>query len=765
MSPDTESVPQEDPERDNHTTTPEELFENLNKMGVRWFHDLMNNADNISVIISDIYSDPPRVLYFSKGAESLFGYNKDEIVGKPVTIFHVEEGQKMIPDALKRMNTGGKGFSGEHVLVKKDGSKFYGLFSTFPVLDENGHLKYGIGITQDLTSIKKLEKGAATENIRFRELIENLSDMIIEVDQEGTFTYASPQVKNILGYDPEDVIGLTSFDFIHEEDFETAAEKFLAVVRGEVVRDIEYRVKHKSGHYVHLSGSAKGQFIDDKFQMIANLRDITEKKRMEEFIQETGESYKSIIQSSPMGMLFYQLDEKEDLIFMGANKAAEKILDFSSSPIIGKNIYEVFPSLKETDIPDRFREAARDGIPWSTQQMNYDDGNISGTYEVYAYQTSPGKMTTSFLEISDRIRAQDEIKESHATLDSIFRAAPVGIGMAIDRVIQNANETLCRMLGYSQDELIGKNASFLYPTQEDFDFVGTEKYRQISEKGTGTVETRWVKKDGTIIDVLLSSTPIDVNDLSRGVTFTSLDITEMKRIQKEAIHEKNRASFYLDLMSHDIGNLHQGMATWAQIAQDDSFKPKTREEAMKKIGRLQSRSTRLLKSILLLSRLKGMDLHLIQTNLIEMIKETSDDIKNMFPEKEITIDLESCCDPCIIDSEPLMKEVFFNLFHNGVKFQDDEPYLKIILKQEGDIIRIMISDHGPGIHDKHKEELFQKYLSKQSGKRTGLGLSLVMELVERYEGTIEVKDRIKGDHTRGTMFMIRLPKNIVGGCS
>ena len=132
-------------------------------------------------------------------------------------------------------------------------------------------------------------------------------------------------------------------------------------------------------------------------------------------------------------------------------------------------------------------------------------------------------------EIEERKSAEEALRKSEAYLRSIFRAAPTGIGVVINRVIIEANEKLCEMLGYSRKEILGQNARMLYATDEDFEYVGREKYLQIYERETGTVETRWVRKDGKIIDVLLSSTPIDPDDLSVGVTFTALDITRRKR--------------------------------------------------------------------------------------------------------------------------------------------------------------------------------------------------------------------------------------------
>jgi PAS domain S-box-containing protein/putative nucleotidyltransferase with HDIG domain len=131
------------------------------------------------------------------------------------------------------------------------------------------------------------------------------------------------------------------------------------------------------------------------------------------------------------------------------------------------------------------------------------------------------------------------VREREAKLESIFRAAPIGIGMVVERVIQEANPTLCQMTGYTREELIGKSARLLYPAQEEYDYVGTEKYRQIGERGLGTVETRWLRKDGTIRDILLSSVPLDPDDLNKGVTFSALDITERKEAEEELKKSKD----------------------------------------------------------------------------------------------------------------------------------------------------------------------------------------------------------------------------------
>lgn len=122
--------------------------------------------------------------------------------------------------------------------------------------------------------------------------------------------------------------------------------------------------------------------------------------------------------------------------------------------------------------------------------------------------------------------------EGDAVLVAIFRAAPVGVGMVVDRVLQEVNERLCAMLGWDRADLVGRSARMLYPTDQEFELVGRSKYEQIRRHGIGTVETRWCRRDGSLVDVLLSSAPLDPADLGRGVIFTAIDISERVRAER-----------------------------------------------------------------------------------------------------------------------------------------------------------------------------------------------------------------------------------------
>ncbi len=140
----------------------------------------------------------------------------------------------------------------------------------------------------------------------------------------------------------------------------------------------------------------------------------------------------------------------------------------------------------------------------------------------------------------ERRRAEEALLQSEAALSSILRAAPIGIGLVTRRVFGWTNDHLSRMTGYSREELQGQSARMLYESEAEFERVGQVKYSGIKQQGTGSIETSWRRKDGKLIDVLLSSTPIDPLDLDAGVVFTAMDITQHQEALKSLRESEER---------------------------------------------------------------------------------------------------------------------------------------------------------------------------------------------------------------------------------
>jgi PAS domain S-box-containing protein len=150
--------------------------------------------------------------------------------------------------------------------------------------------------------------------------------------------------------------------------------------------------------------------------------------------------------------------------------------------------------------------------------------------------------------INERKSAEDTIRQNEAVLRSLLEATPAGVALLVDRVFQRVNPALCRITGYSEEEMIGMETRLLYPDEETYKRVGRELYEHMARTGMGVSETHLRRKDGAVIDVLLCLSPFDPTDADKGVTATVLDITELKRAEEETRRLRNFLSNIIDSM-------------------------------------------------------------------------------------------------------------------------------------------------------------------------------------------------------------------------
>jgi PAS domain S-box-containing protein len=165
-------------------------------------------------------------------------------------------------------------------------------------------------------------------------------------------------------------------------------------------------------------------------------------------------------------------------------------------------------------------------------------------------------------DITEKKQAQAETLAQTEKLESIYRTAPIGIGITANRIIIEANETFCRLTGYSKEEIIGQSTRIFYASDEEYEWVG-EKRKE--PKGLGKlfeIETHFKRKDGEIIDVLIRSSPLIENDESKGRTSTILDITQQKKAVRALQESEEKFSlvfrnspFAILVTDHETGQI------------------------------------------------------------------------------------------------------------------------------------------------------------------------------------------------------------------
>ena len=229
---------------------------------------------------------------------------------------------------------------------------------------------------------------------------------------------------------------------------------------------------------------------------------------------------------------------------------------------------------------------------------------------------------------------------------------------------------------------------------------------------------------------------------------------------------KAQAELYLDLLSHDINNMNHAAMGFLELAlmtleSDKRLSIEDKNLVENPLKALQS-SSRLIDNVRKLQRLVNEGVKTRQVDLGDIFREM--DVQELLSlDRDVTISIPSDSRH-MVEANELLRDVFYNLISNAVKHSDEEQPLTVDVKVESvsengrAYYRCVVEDNGPGIPDELKQKLFNRFrrgATKAHGK--GLGLYLVRTLVEGYHGRVWVEDRVPGDHTKGSRFVVMLP--------
>lgn len=225
-------------------------------------------------------------------------------------------------------------------------------------------------------------------------------------------------------------------------------------------------------------------------------------------------------------------------------------------------------------------------------------------------------------------------------------------------------------------------------------------------------------------------------------------IIRLANLQQSFIKSNEDANLYLDIMMHDINNANTLSAGYLGLMDESCDNKKVyAEKALCGV----EQSINIIKNISIIRSLRENQPSVFPVSLDRVIKT---EIAH-FP--DVNIQYKGC--RFIISGDELLSEVFVNLFGNSVKFGGDSVCIEIIIEDKENFVEVSVTDNGPGISDEVKPVIFDRFFKgklKKSGK--GLGLSIVRMILERYESTITVSDRIKGKSGSGAKFTFMLKK-------
>ncbi len=393
------------------------------------------------------------------------------------------------------------------------------------------------------------------------------------------------------------------------------------------------------------------------------------------------------------------------------------------------------------------------------------DETLIGIINVASRSTKPlgqidrGFFTTvasMFSTVLERRRTEEELKESQEQFIAFADNMPGPVFIKNHRSKVLFVNRFMRAMGSRPDREGMSNVDLF--SQRRAEELTTEDQKVLARGPIDRIqETRG--NDGKVRTYRSHKFPIFREGKSPLIGGFSLDITDRVEAETQREEAKARAEFFNDLMAHDINNMHQGiMASLELILEDDELPDHLRNIADRALNQV-NRSVSLINNVKKFTMINQGDIQLEKTDPAEALIVAIETVKQSFPNRPINVKTNiSKKEYCIMANE-FLQDVFYNLLHNSVKVtvnNEVEIEVEVTLTQAGEFLRFDFLDWGGGLDDTMKQTILTS-LDERVRRVSGVGLTLVKQIVNQYRGTISVEDRVKGDYTKGARFVILLP--------
>jgi PAS domain S-box-containing protein len=277
------------------------------------YRSLIENAHDI-VTLLDLEG---HITYQSPQVQSVLGYDPSEMIGENVFDFvHPDDIAEPRAAWEKIREAPSTTFTSEHRFRHRNGSWRY-LEAFGRLLVPNAPEQGLVLNTRDVTDRREAEAVLQEREEHFRQLIETSHDLVQTLDQQGRIVYTGPSVERLLGYTPEEITGSGAPEFIHPDDQPRVKGEIIRALSnpGEIIQ-VEYRVLHKNGGWRWFEAIGRTLSPDTAEKgMVANARDITERREAEQALQEREEHFRRLIENS--GDMVQLLDSTGRIIYTG----------------------------------------------------------------------------------------------------------------------------------------------------------------------------------------------------------------------------------------------------------------------------------------------------------------------------------------------------------------------------------------------------------------------------------------------------------------
>ena len=361
-----------------------------------------------------------------------------------------------------------------------------------------------------------------------------------------------------------------------------------------------------------------------------------------------------------------------------------------------------------------------------------------------------------WLLIEERKEAEEKLEEQSRFSDNLFESVANGLVLLnLKKKIIKINRAALKMLGLKREEVLGKICHKIFCPAEE----GKRPILDLGES-LNMSDRIAIHKDGRRIPILKTVARIEFG--GEGYLLESfVDITNRKEAEEELKAVNQELESFTYTASHDLKEPLRSLETFSQFLVED-YADKLDDEGkdyLKRIGAGSARMRNLIDDLLALSRISRIKNPYESVDSETLVKDALKRLKASLEEKstKVTVDDEL---PHIHCDTTKMKEVFYNLITNAMKYNDKpDPSIEIGTK---DKTTFFVKDNGKGIDKQYQDLIFQPFKrgpnAKESSGGSGVGLALVKKIIEEHKGRIWVES----EPGRGSTFYFTLPQHKEG---
>ncbi len=332
----------------------------------------------------------------------------------------------------------------------------------------------------------------------------------------------------------------------------------------------------------------------------------------------------------------------------------------------------------------------------------------------------------------------------------------------IDGIIIDINDKAAKNAHKSIDEMIG-NSIYNFMPSDLAEYIDIQKEEAI-HSGKNLIFD--IDISGIYLEISLYPILNNKGFIDQIAIFTH-DITPRKLTEKSLKDSKDKykvdfehLDFYRNLFIHDMGNILNIINMSLDLYLNKKYSLKEHLDLTQKAV---ERGKKLMSNLIKLSQINTEEVELEQIDISQMINEAVDFILKSNPSKKIAIDVDVPDGQINAKANYLILDVFENLLNNSVRYNDNEIVeilIKVSIENKNDTryLKIEFQDNGFGISNDNKAQIFERNYKKKKGKGMGIGLSLVNEVIKRYNGKIWVENRVENDHLKGSNFILLIPE-------